>query len=463
MVAPHSSSVIRTGDGYLALQQEQRAESASALALPHLRSASSSPAHIKDEVGIPSGLTASADKGNHSPSAPGAERSTSMGLDALEQAQSDAECALLLLCLQDQRPDLGAIQAPAVLDATLRASWRSVEWKEQGSIEDGYLLALDRYRSHLKCRKRRPEQDALPHVPFSLLNAEIRSAQTLLAHVRAGDRRAELELATAVQSWSWRIDTFGNTSDTTLLRPYDLHAPTWRYGRPYGVLLLDLQATYPSSVSNQAAVSRVAAQLKHASTLLLETELLAPVRLSGSTCYPCIKSRSDYDPKLPGLMQWLYESTLARLMQERSSNSDSDNRQLGIALALNTDLSTAPLSSTEPEPSTVKTQPLRSNWHFTVEQSAIDKKEQIDSPRDHRDKAEQEDALSEGVQPTEVQTRVGVGNGVSDDEVQSIPPPPDLVFGDFHVRHHHCRLSSQSSETGEDTHQPIVHIRIFPE
>ncbi|KAE8240172.1 hypothetical protein A4X06_0g7878 [Tilletia controversa] len=212
MVAPHSSSVIRTGDGYLALQQEQRAESASALALPHLRSASSSPAHIKDEVGIPSGLTASADKGNHSPSAPGAERSTSMGLDALEQAQSDAECALLLLCLQDQRPDLGAIQAPAVLDATLRASWRSVEWKEQGSIEDGYLLALDRYRSHLKCRKRRPEQDALPHVPFSLLNAEIRSAQTLLAHVRAGDRRAELELATAVQSWSWRIDTFGNSS-----------------------------------------------------------------------------------------------------------------------------------------------------------------------------------------------------------------------------------------------------------
>ncbi|KAE8224278.1 hypothetical protein CF319_g2812 [Tilletia indica] len=322
MVALPSSSAIRTGEVYKSLPQEQHSGSAVQVAFPLLRSAVQAPPHIKVEVGIPLGMTPSADKGNLPMSALEVERPVSSGKDALEQEQSVAECSLLHLWFQDQRPKVTGPRTDQdhpwlLLAARLDLAWTAVGLQEVDCVEDRYLWTLEEYR----CRLQQDQHEVV--VPVDLLNIELNSIGTIEAAICAGNRHSELELAVRLTDRHLELESEANqqfpcsrcgtpVSAQPTLTAYqqeligqDKHKE--QLGRPYGALIQDLRNKIDTSHSAQDAVSRAALRLYQASNASLEAQCASSARKHG--CLICFRASLDAVP----MLRQLYERRRSEL------------------------------------------------------------------------------------------------------------------------------------------------------
>ncbi|KAE8231187.1 hypothetical protein CF326_g3803 [Tilletia indica] len=341
MVALPTSSASRTGGAQEALQQEQRAESATVHALPHPRPASTSPPQIKDEVGVPSGSTTSIDEGVFFSSVHGVGRVADASADAFEQDQRVAECELLLLWLHSRRLDSTVAETEAdwqsrrVLDDYFRSAWHRTDWVRAGSIEIGYMRSLESYQHRLEEIKFRGRSHRDFTARFRHLDQELKSVDRIKASILLGDRRSELELAK--QLTDQQIAFKDKTDQENLCRtcPPTLRPQGTSAGERAGIGEGRIAAAYSVQVPSlrlmqdiasasrlgQAAVSQAASNLRDASLASLKAEVAS--RQRSYRCVACICSTFDSIlSRLELLKESLLEASAASPSSARSERNE---------------------------------------------------------------------------------------------------------------------------------------------
>ncbi|CAD6929985.1 unnamed protein product [Tilletia controversa] len=269
MVAPHRLSADRTGECYKSLPQEQRTDSVANGTLPAPRSNAPAPPHNKVEVGIPSGLTTSVDKGNLPSSTPTPEDGQGPGRSSPAQAQVRAELALLIYWLSDRRPTASPdgqdwAQHWVSLAIFLDSDWNETEWQGIESHEDGYLYALEGYWHRLRHARKRPQLYGSLAVPLALVDVELDSVCALAEAISSGDRSSELELAKRLTDRELQLKTEADEHYpcSTCPSPPDSGLDQEGEGeraappaRTYGSLIRNLWDRQGHSANGQAAVT----------------------------------------------------------------------------------------------------------------------------------------------------------------------------------------------------------------
>ncbi|CAD6975727.1 unnamed protein product, partial [Tilletia controversa] len=310
-------------------------------ALPPPRSDAPAPPHHKVEVGIPSGLTTSVDKGNLSSTTPTPGCGQDPGRSSPEQAQVRAELALLIRWLSDRRPIAPLdgqdwAQHWASLAIFLESDWNEVEWQGIESREDGYLHALEGYWHRLRHAKKRPQLYGPLAVPLALMDIELESIRALAEAISSGDRSSELELAKRLTDRELQLKTEADEQHPCSTCPsppeYGLDqegegkraAPP---ARTYVSLIRDLQHAQGYGTHGQAAVTDAAIRLAKASDSALDAQCAAATRKL--VCLACFRTELDTFPTIRRLYERRSSELAAKTAAECLVRSASDHDSYG--------------------------------------------------------------------------------------------------------------------------------------
>ncbi|CAD6949938.1 unnamed protein product, partial [Tilletia laevis] len=339
--APHRLSADRTGECYKSLPQEQRMDSVADGALPPPRSDAPAPPHHKVEVGIPSGLTTSVDKGNLSSSTPTPGCGQDPGRSSPEQAQVRAELALLIRWLSDRRPIAPLdgqdwAQHWASLAIFLESDWNEVEWQGIESREDGYLHALEGYWHRLRHARKRPQLYGPLAVPLALMDIELDSIRALAEAISSGDRSSELELAKRLTDRELQLKTEADEQHPCSTCPSPPESGLDQEGegkraappaRTYVSLIRDLQHAQGYGTHGQAAVTDAAIRLAKASDSALDAQCAAATRKL--VCLACFRTELDTFPTIRRLYERRSSELAAKTAAECLARSASDHDSYG--------------------------------------------------------------------------------------------------------------------------------------
>ncbi|CAD6976439.1 unnamed protein product, partial [Tilletia controversa] len=327
----------RTGECYKSLPQEQRTDSVANGTLPAPRSNAPAPPHNKVEVGIPSGLTTSVDKGNLPSSTPTPEDGQGPGRSSPAQAQVRAELALLIYWLSDRRPTASPdgqdwAQHWVSLAIFLDSDWNETEWQGIESHEDGYLYALEGYWHRLRHARKRPQLYGSLAVPLALVDVELDSVCALAEAISSGDRSSELELAKRLTDRELQLKTEADEHYpcSTCPSPPDSGLDQEGEGeraappaRTYGSLIRNLWDKQGHSANGQAAVTNAAILLAQASESALDAQLAASTRKHG--CLACFRAKRDRFPTIRRLYERRTAELAAEIATEPRACSASDH------------------------------------------------------------------------------------------------------------------------------------------
>ncbi|KAE8226951.1 hypothetical protein CF319_g533 [Tilletia indica] len=490
MVALPTSSASRTGGAQEALQQEQRAESATVHALSHSRPANTSPPQIKVEVGVPSGSTTSIDEGSLSSSVFGIGRLAHAGTvcpSALEDDRRAAECELLLLWLRSRRMDFTVVDTETnrhfrrVMDDQFKSAWYQTDWARAGSVEAGYMRSLDSYENRLEEIKfqGRPRRDF--HASVRHLDQELKSVDWIKAYILLDDRRSELELAKQLTDRQVVLKAKADQENlcrtcTPTLSP-QASATGERAGTGDGRAAAAQPTQVPSprrtqdaasaSRFGQAAVSQAALRLREASLASLKAEVAA--RRRRFQCYSCIDAKFDsIISKLELLKSTLVETSAASPSHARGEESEMPNES-SSSIALSPPATATGDAASHTIPTIV------SELDFMVPCSddassptgsvavraafvSVGRDAHVGDDSKHLQRAPKKDASL--TQPCIISGSIyGRSSGVARYGVASSLPRPDFIFGDFLPGD---ILTCTTMNTGQGPIEQTIRTRLSP-